>query len=80
MAWRQGTGIDVLLLLARPDAYLDPEVQAGTSWLAMLPETDRQCGAAQLKADLEAGAWDDRHGHLREQQEYDGGYRIAIAY
>lgn len=65
---------------ARPDAYLDPEVQAGMSWLAMLPEVDRQRGTAQLQADLESGAWDARHGHLREQREYDGGYRIAIAY
>jgi SAM-dependent methyltransferase len=65
---------------ARPDAYLDPAVQAGMSWLAMLPEIDRQRGTARLRADLESGAWDDRNGHLRGQEAYDGGYRIAIAY
>jgi SAM-dependent methyltransferase len=65
---------------ARPDAYLDPDVQAGMSWLAMLPENERRHGTAQLRSDLESGAWDDRHGHLRELPEYDGGYRIAIAY
>ena len=64
---------------ARPEAYLDPEVQAGMSWLAMLPAPDRAEGAAALRADLDSGEWDRRYGHLRHQDEYDGGYRIAIA-
>lgn len=64
---------------ARPEAYLDPEVQAGMSWLAMLAERDRQRGAARLRADLDSGAWDRHHGHLRRQELFDGGYRIAIA-
>ncbi len=63
----------------RPEAYLDPEVQAGMSWLALLPEGARSQGSARLRADLESGRWDDRHGHLRDQREFDGGYRIAIA-
>jgi len=65
---------------ARPEAYLDPDVQAGMSWLAMLPEADRRDGAARLEADLDSGEWDRRHGHLRHRSEYDGGYRIAVAY
>ena len=64
---------------ARPDAYLDPAVQAGMSWLALLPEDVRQRGSAQLADDLASGAWDRRHGHLRQRSAYDGGYRIAIA-
>ena len=64
---------------ARPEAYLDPEVQAGTSWLAMLPKHERQRGTARLRADLSSGEWDRRHGHLREQDVFDGGYRIAVA-
>lgn len=64
---------------ARPEAYLDPDVQAGMSWLALLPEAERRAGTARLRADLESGTWDERHGHLRAQQLYDGGYRIAIA-
>lgn len=64
---------------ARPEAYLDPEVQAGMSWLAMLPEHERQRGAARLRAALDSGEWDRRHGHLRRQDAFDGGYRIAIA-
>lgn len=64
---------------ARPEAYLDSEVQAGMSWLALLPDEVRRRGAARLAADLGSGAWDRRHGHLRQQESYDGGYRIAIA-
>lgn len=74
---RDGFGV---AFWARPEAYLDPQVQAGMSWLAMLPEADRRDGTARLAADLESGAWDRQHGHLREQSEYDGGYRIAIAH
>ena len=65
---------------ARPEAYLDPEVQAGMSWLAMLPERARQEGAVRLRGDLASGEWDRRHGHLRQQETFDGGYRIAIAH
>lgn len=64
---------------ARPEAYLDPEVQAGMSWLALLSEDARRRGSERLAADLESGDWDRRHGHLRDQSVYDGGYRIAIA-
>lgn len=63
----------------RPEAYLDPRVQAGMSWLALLPEDARRRGAARLVDDLASGAWERRHGYLRRQETYDGGYRIAIA-
>ena len=64
---------------ARPEAYLDPEVQAGMSWLALLTEEQRRRGSAHLAADLASGEWDDRFGHLRAAAEFDGGYRIAVA-
>lgn len=63
----------------RPEEYLRPEVQAGTSWLALLPRDVLRHGADRLAEDLRTGAWDDRHGHLRAHAEYDWGYRIAIA-
>lgn len=64
---------------ARPEALLDPEVQAGMSWLALLPEATRRSGVERLRDDLRSGAWDSRHGHLRAQAEFDGGFRIAVA-
>lgn len=64
---------------ARPEAYLDPDIQAGMSWLALLEPHDRQRGSERLRADLESGEWDRKYGHLRSETTFDGGYRIAIA-
>ena len=64
---------------SRPEAYLDPDVQAGMSWLALLPQEARARGARRLRADLESGAWDERYGHLRAEEHFDAGYRLAIA-
>jgi SAM-dependent methyltransferase len=63
----------------RPEAYLEPTVQAGMSWLAQLLPEDRDRGAARLAADLRSGKWDERFGHLRLQASYDAGYRLVIA-
>jgi SAM-dependent methyltransferase len=64
---------------ARPEAYLDPDVQAGMSWLALLPEDALKRGSERLADDLASGAWERRFGHLRRLDSYDAGYRIAIA-
>lgn len=64
---------------ARPEAYLDPQVQAGMSWLALLTPEARQRGSERLASDLASGIWDRRYGHLRRLPTYDGGYRLAIA-
>ena len=64
---------------ARPEAYLDPAVQAGQSWLALLPPGVLAECSAHLADDLASGEWDRRHGHLRTLDELDAGYRIAIA-
>jgi SAM-dependent methyltransferase len=60
----------------RPEAYLDPDVQAGMSSFAQLDDETRSRVSAALRADLESGEWDARHGHLRALSEYDAGYRI----
>ena len=63
----------------RPEAYLDPVVQAGISSFAQLdPETCR-VGTEQLRRDLASGVWDERHGHLRDLTEIDIGYRLLVA-
>ena len=64
---------------SRPEAYLDPTVQAGMSWLALLPPEVRDRGTTDLAADLATGEWDRRFGHLRDLAEFDGGYRLAIS-
>lgn len=62
----------------RPEAYADPAVQAGMSFLALLPDGVRRRGGDQLLADIASGEWDRRHGHLRHETTFDGGYRLAI--
>jgi ubiquinone/menaquinone biosynthesis C-methylase UbiE len=63
----------------RPEAYIDPDVQAGISGIARLDPAVRARGTDQLRADLASGAWDARHGDLRALTELDVGYRIIVA-
>jgi hypothetical protein len=65
---------------ARPERYLDPTVQAGMSWIALLSPEARRRGTERLADDLASGAWDRAHGHLRRQETWDAGYRLAVAY
>ena len=63
---------------ARPELYLDPEVRANISNFALAAEEDVADGLARLAADLESGAWDRRHGHLRSLPELDLGHRLLV--
>jgi SAM-dependent methyltransferase len=63
----------------RPEAYLDPVVQAGISSFAQLDPEVRRAGTEQLRRDLASGLWDDRHGDLRDRAEIDLGYRLLVA-
>jgi SAM-dependent methyltransferase len=64
---------------ARPEAYLDPAVRDGMSGMRAMDQRVVVEAMARLAADLEAGEWDRRHGHLRSQAEVDLGYRIVVA-
>jgi SAM-dependent methyltransferase len=64
---------------ARPEAYLDPVVRAGISCCSLLDQTLVEERIARLAADLESGAWDERHPGLREQTVLDVGYRLVIS-
>lgn len=63
----------------RPEAYLDPQVQQGMSWLALLSPEDRARGAQRLEGDLRSGEWDRRHGYLRQLDQLDVGFRLITA-
>ncbi len=65
--------------LARPEAYLDPAVRAGQSAWPRLPAGVEQRALGALRADLETGAWDARHGSLRGAGEYEAGLRLVVA-
>lgn len=61
----------------RPHAYLQPEVRRSISALADVEATDPRLD--RLAADLESGAWEQRHAHLRGEHALDLGYRLVIA-
>ena len=63
----------------RPEAYLDPVVQAGISSFAQLEPGARRAGTERLRRDLASGAWDERHGGLRDLSEIDICYRLLVA-
>ncbi|HEX5713673.1 MAG TPA: class I SAM-dependent methyltransferase [Solirubrobacterales bacterium] len=60
----------------RPELHLDPEVRQGSSvWHVIGPE-ETERGLTALRADLESGTWDERHGELRTLPELDVGLRL----
>jgi SAM-dependent methyltransferase len=68
-----------IALWDRPELHLDPEVRRASSvWHAMAP-AEVEPGLAALRADLESGAWDERHGELRTAPELDVGLRLLTA-
>jgi SAM-dependent methyltransferase len=63
----------------RPEMHLDPEVRRGSSVWHLMPPEEVESGLASLRADLESGRWDERHGHLRSALELDVGLRMVVA-
>ncbi|MFN8050664.1 MAG: class I SAM-dependent methyltransferase [Acidimicrobiales bacterium] len=63
----------------RPEAFLDPAVRAAQSaWGFVEPDAEARA-VTRLQADLDAGEWDRRHGHLRNQPSYAGAVRLVIS-
>jgi SAM-dependent methyltransferase len=62
----------------RPEEYLDPEVRACMSGIALLPDDLVAQRMDRLRADIAAGTWHARHGHLLQQDVIDGGLRLVI--
>jgi SAM-dependent methyltransferase len=61
----------------RPHAYLDPGVRAAISTFSKLD--DARPGLANLRADLESGAWASRNADLLDRLDLDLGYRLVVA-
>ncbi len=64
----------------RPEMYLDPLAQRAISSLELLPDAVKSRGLGALRADLESGAWAERHADLLERESLDLGYRVAVSY
>ena len=61
---------------ARPELYLNSSIRNGISSFAKLAPAELNHGLSRLQQDLETGVWDREYGHLREQVQYDAGYRF----
>ncbi len=64
----------------RPEAYLDPDVRANCSGLALADPAVVARGVAALDADLASGEWHRRHADLAELPAIDLGYRLVVAH
>jgi SAM-dependent methyltransferase len=64
---------------AHPERVLNPLARAGTSGFSRLPPQVIERIVLQVSRDLQSGAWDRRHGHLRELDSYDAGLRLVTS-
>jgi ubiquinone/menaquinone biosynthesis C-methylase UbiE len=62
----------------KPEIYLDDQVRCGISTFAKMPTNELEAGLKRLRTDLDHGFWVQKYGHLLNQKEYDGGYRILV--
>ncbi|MGH2854316.1 MAG: class I SAM-dependent methyltransferase [Solirubrobacteraceae bacterium] len=63
----------------RPEELLDPAVRGAQSMWALLEPDVEELMVQRLAAALHCGAWDAEHGHLREQEDFDGALRLVIS-
>ncbi len=63
----------------RPERFLEADVRAAQSAWGFVPAGVEQRAIDRLRADLESGRWDERHGHLRHQPTYSGSLRLVVS-
>src|SRR5580700_2583895 len=63
----------------RPEGLLDPNVRSAQSMWVLLEPGVEQHIVERLAGALDSGAWDVEHGHLREQESFDGALRLVIS-
>ena len=64
---------------AHPERVLDPVARASTSGFARMPDEVVERVVREVGEDLSTGAWDRRHGHLRELDAFDAGLRLVVS-
>lgn len=62
---------------ARPELYLDSGIRNGISSFSKIDVDELNSGLSRLGEDLERGRWDQKYRHLRQQSQYDVGYRFV---
>lgn len=76
---RDCTDLFFAALWARPELLLEEEVLRPMWVWQSISAAARQSGRERLVADLGSGAWDERYGHLRREDELDVGLRLVVA-
>jgi SAM-dependent methyltransferase len=66
-------------LWARPEMLFDDEVVRPMWVWQSISEEERRSGRERLAADLESGAWRERHADLLERDELDVGLRLVVS-
>jgi SAM-dependent methyltransferase len=61
---------------AHPERVLDEAARDATSGFARMNPAIVERVTRAVRDDLESGAWDRRHGHLRQLQTFDAGLRL----
>jgi SAM-dependent methyltransferase len=64
---------------AHPERVLDERARAATSGFARMDASVVERVVGDVRRDLESGAWDERHGHLRQLDELDAGLRLIVS-
>lgn len=64
---------------ARPERFLDPAVTRSQSTWSFIPDDVQDRFRRTLRADLDSGAWDAKHGHYRSMPEFTGALRLIIS-
>jgi hypothetical protein len=64
---------------ARPERLLDPAARQSCSAWSFVDAATSDQYTEHLRRDLESGAWDERHGHLREQPFLNGSLVLVRA-
>ena len=63
----------------RPERLLKSAARQACSAWGFVDQTTTRRYVDHLHRDLDAGAWDDQHGHLRLQPDYEGSLYLVVS-
>jgi SAM-dependent methyltransferase len=63
----------------RPEAYVREEIRDNISLFRLLDQDEVRAGVDRLAADLDSGAWHERHHALTALTELDLGLRVVVS-
>lgn len=63
----------------RPEMFLDPGARRANSAWSFVDAQAEADAVERLRADLESGVWNARHGHLRTQAHFEGSLLLIVA-